>query len=85
MNNKRLIYAFYEAVAEKYRPRERDLKQFKVSVDGKTLYWVVGDIEINLMAKTGGVSFRSLASLATEYTKKYGQKRGDFERRHHRD
>ena len=41
-------------------PDELDYDQFKLSDDGETRYWVVGDKEIRLTAKQGTVSFLSL-------------------------
>jgi hypothetical protein len=74
----RLVKLFYDTVAERYkiRPNQLDYKQFKISEDGKILYWVIGDKEINMMSKRGGVSFKPLNSLATEFTKMSGEKRG---------
>ena len=48
-------------------PEKTDYNQFRISDDGKTLYWVVGDTEISITAKQDQAKFLSLSSLANEY------------------
>ena len=50
-----------------------DYDQFKISDDGKTLFWVVGDKEIRITAKQGSAEFLSLATLANEYKRVAGR------------
>ena len=66
---KTLVRTFYDEVGKRYgiTPTELDYDQFKISDDGKNLYWLVGDKEIRLSAKKGGATFLSLNSLAKEY------------------
>ena len=45
-------------------PGKIDYDQFKISDDGKTLFWVVGDKEIRITAKQGRAEFLSLGTLA---------------------
>ena len=49
-----------------------DYNRFRVSDDGKTLYWVVGDKEIRIGAKQGSSVFLALGTLANEYNKVIG-------------
>ena len=46
-----------------------DYDQFKISDDGRTLFWIVGDKEIRITAKQGGAEFLSLTTLANEYNR----------------
>ena len=50
-------------------PGKIDYNQFKISDDGKTLFWIVGDKEIRITAKQGSAEFFSLSTLASEYNK----------------
>ena len=50
-----------------------DYDQFKISDDGKTLFWVVGDKEIRITAKQGSAEFLSLDTLANEYNRVAGR------------
>lgn len=45
-----LVNTFYNDVAYRYnmRPNRTDSKMFRVSDDGKTLFWVVGDKSMNM-------------------------------------
>ena len=49
-----------------------DFDQFKISDDGKTLFWVVGDKEIRITAKQGGAEFLSLSTLTNKYNRIVG-------------
>ena len=49
-----------------------DYDQFKISDDGKTLFWIVGDKEIRITAKQGGAEFLSLSTPANEYNRIVG-------------
>ena len=53
-------------------PGKIDYDQFKISDDGKTLFWVVGDKEIRITAKQGSAEFLSLGTLANEYNRVAG-------------
>ena len=53
-------------------PGKIDNDQFKISDDGKTLFWVVGDKEIRITAKQGSAEFLSLGTLANEYNRVAG-------------
>ena len=65
----RLVKIFYDEIGKRYKmvPEKIDYNQFRLSDDGKTLYWVVGDKEIRITAKQGPATFLSLSSLAKEY------------------
>ena len=54
-------------------PGKIDYDQFKISDDGKTLFWVVGDKEIRITAKQGSAEFLSLGTLANEYNRVAGR------------
>ena len=71
---KQPVKTFYDEIEKRYNvvPDKLDYNQFKVSADGKTLYWVVGDKEIRISAKQGSSAFLSLGSLANEYNKAVG-------------
>lgn len=71
---KNLVKTLYDEIWKRYRiaPDKMDYNQFKVSDDGKTLFWVVGDKEIRITAKRGEATFLSLVSLANEYNKTVG-------------
>ena len=47
-------------------PGKIDYDQFKISDDGKTLFWIVGDKEIRITAKQGSAEFLSLSTLSNE-------------------
>ena len=66
-----LVKMFYDEIAKKYKitPERIDYDQFKLSKDGKTLYWEVGDKEIRITAKKGQATFISLGTLAIEYNR----------------
>ena len=53
-------------------PEKMEYDQFKITDDGETLYWVVGDKEIRITAKQGPESFLSLGSIASENNKSVG-------------
>ena len=69
-----LVKTFYDEIGKRYSmvPDKDDYDQFRLSDDGKTLYWVVGDKEIRITAKQGPATFLSLSSLANEYNKLVG-------------
>ena len=71
---KRLVKTFYDEIGKRYEmaPRKIDYDQFKISDDGKTLFWVVGDKEIRITAKQGSAEFLSLGTLANEYNRVAG-------------
>ena len=50
-----------------------DYDQFKISDDGKTLFWIVGDKEIRITAKQGSAECLSLGTLANEYNRIAGK------------
>ena len=50
-------------------PDKINYDQFKISDDGKTLFWIVGDKEIRITAKQGSAEFLSLSTLANEYNR----------------
>ena len=50
-------------------PGKIDYSQFKISDDGKTLLWFVGDKEIRTTAKQSSAEFLSLSTLANEYNR----------------
>ena len=54
-------------------PGKIDYDQFKISDDGKTLFWVVGDKEIRITAKQGSAECLSLGTLANEYNRVAGR------------
>ena len=68
---KRLVKTFYDEIGKRYEmaPGKIDYHQFKISDDGKTLFWVVGDKEIRITAKQGSAEFLSLGTLANEYNR----------------
>ena len=74
---KRLVKTFYDEIGKLYKmaPGKIDYDQFKISDDGKTLFWIVGDTEIRITAKQGSAEFLSLGTLANEYNRVAG--RGD--------
>ena len=47
---KRLVKTFYDEIERRYKmvPSKTDYNQFKISDDGKTLFWIVGDKEIRI-------------------------------------
>ena len=49
----KLVKIFYDEIGKQYKmaPEKIDYDQFRISDDGKTLYWVVGDKEIRITAK----------------------------------
>ena len=71
---KRLVKTFYDEIGKRYEmaPGKIDYDQFKISDDGKTLFWVVGDKEIRITAKQGSAEFLSLGTLANEYNRVAG-------------
>ena len=70
---KRLVKTFYE-IGKRYKigPGKIDYNQFKISDDGKTLFWIVDDKEIRITAKQGSAEFLSLGTLANEYNRVAG-------------
>ena len=54
-------------------PGKIDYDQFKISDDGKTLFWIVGDKEIRITAKPGSAEFLSLGTMANEYNRVAGR------------
>ena len=54
-------------------PGKIDYDQFKISDDGKTLLWVVGDKEIRIIAKQGSAEFLSLRTSANEFNRVAGR------------
>ena len=73
---KRLVKTFYDEIGKRYKmaPGKIDYDQFKISDDGKTLFWVVGDKEIRITAKQGSAEFLSLGTLANEYNRVAGRR-----------
>ena len=71
---KRLVKIFYDDIGKRYKmaPGKKDYDQFKISDDGKTLFWVVGDKEIRITAIQGSAEFLSLGTLANEYNRVAG-------------
>ena len=71
---KRLIKTFYGEIGKRYKmaPSKIDYDKFKISDDGKTLFWIVGDKEIRITAKQGTAEFLSLGNLANEYKRVAG-------------
>ena len=69
-----LVKIFYDEIGKRYKmaPEKIDYNQFRISDDGKTLYWVVGDIEIRITSKQGSATFLSLSSLVKEYDRAVG-------------
>ena len=53
-------------------PGKIDYDQFKISDDGKTLFWIFDDKEIRIAAKQGSAEFLSLSTLANEYNRIVG-------------
>ena len=70
----KLVKIFYDEIGKRYKmaPEKIDYNQFRISDDGKTLYWVVGDKEIRITAKQGSATFLSLSSLVKEYNRPVG-------------
>ena len=70
----KLVKIFYNEIGKRYTmaPEKIDYDQFRISDDGKTLYWVVGDKEIRITAKQGLATFLSLNSLVKEYNRAVG-------------
>ena len=58
----------------KMAPGKIDYNQFKISDDGKTLFWIVGDKEIRITAKQGSAEFLFLSTLANEYNRIAGHR-----------
>ena len=54
-------------------PGKIDYDQLKISDDGKTQFWIVGDKEIRITAKQGSAEFLSLCTLANEYIRVAGR------------
>ena len=71
----RLVKAFYNEIEKRYKmaPDKIDHDQFRLSGDGKIVYWFVGDKEIRIIAKQGQATFLSLGSLAKEYNRVIGK------------
>ena len=71
---KRLVKTFYDEIGKRYEmaPGKIDYHRFKISDNGKTLFWVVGDKEIRITAKQGSAEFLSLGTLANEYNRVAG-------------
>ena len=70
------VDTFYFEVRKRYGIKYRliDYNQFRLSDDGKTLFWVVGDKEeIRMTALKGKTEFLSLGTLASEYNKVVGK------------
>ena len=72
---KRLVRTFYDEIEKRYKmvTGKIDYDQFKISDDGKTLFWIVGDKEIRITAKRGSAEFLSLGTLANEYNRIVGK------------
>ena len=72
---KRLVRTFYDEIEKRYKMAtdKIDYDQFKISDDGKTLFWIVGDKEIRITAKRGSAEFLSLGTLANEYNRIVGK------------
>ena len=72
---KRLVKTFYDEVEKRYNmaPGKIDYDQFKISDDGKILFWIIGDKEIRITAKQGSAEFLSLGTLANEYNRVDGR------------
>ena len=70
----KLVKIFYDEIGKRYKmaPEKIDYNQFRISDDGKTLYWVVGDKEIRITSKQGPAAFLSLSSLVKEYNRAVG-------------
>ena len=70
----KLVKIFYDEIGKRYKmaPEKIDYNQFRISDDGKTLYWVVGDKEIRITSKQGPATFLSLSSLVKEYNRAVG-------------
>ena len=71
LRKKRLIKTVYDELGKRYKmaPGKIDYDQFKISDDGKTLFWIVCDKEISITAKQGSAEFLSLSTLASEYNR----------------
>ena len=67
----RLVHAYYQAMAEAYElspPTKIPYDQFRISEDGKTLYWKPEDgKEIPVSASRGANEFVALSTLAKKY------------------
>ena len=72
---KRLVKTFYDEIERRYKmvPSKTDYNQFKISDDGKTLFWIVGDKEIRITAKQSSAEFLSLGTLANKYNRVAGK------------
>ena len=72
---KRLVRTVYDEIEKRYKmvTDKIDYDQFKISDDGKTLFWIVGDKEIRITAKRGSAEFLSLGTLANEYNRIVGK------------
>ena len=72
---KRLVRTFYDEIEKRYKmvTDKIDYDQFKISDDGKTLFWIVGDKKIRITAKRGSADFLSLGTLANEYNRIVGK------------
>ena len=75
VQKEQLVKAFYDEIGKRYRmaPGKLDYDQFRLSDDGKTLYWVVGDKEIRVTVKQGQATFLPCGSLANEYNRAVGK------------
>ena len=73
---KSFVDTFYLEVRKRYGIKHRliDYNQFRLSDNGKTLFWVVVDkVEIRMTALRGETEFLSLGTLAIEYNKLVGK------------
>ena len=72
---KRLVKTFYDEIEKRYKMTLGNIAydQFKISDNGKTLLWIVGDKEIRITAKQGSAEFLSLGTLANEYNRVAGR------------
>ena len=70
-----LVKTFYDEIEKRYKmtPGKIDYDQFKISDDGKTLFWIVGEKEISITAKQGSAEFLSLGTQANEYNRVAGR------------
>ena len=66
---KKLVKTFYDEIEKRYKmaPDKTGYSQFKISDDGKILFWIVGDKEIRITAKQSSAEFLSLSTLENEY------------------
>ena len=71
---KKLVKTFYDEIEKRYKmaPDKTDYSQFKISDDGKILFWIVGDKEIRITAKQSSAEFLSLSTLENEYNRVAG-------------